>query len=71
MDGLAFLRRAFAQEAVDSAEPGVRRLILVAGKPSHAPGVHEFRAGAHLLARCLASVPDLVVEVHVWAAFRT
>ena len=42
----------------------MRRLIFVAGKPSHAPGVHEFRAGAHLLARCLASVPDLVVEVH-------
>jgi type 1 glutamine amidotransferase len=48
---------------VPSAQ-GMHRLVLVAGKPSHAPGAHEFRAGARLLARCLAAVPDLVVEVH-------
>jgi hypothetical protein len=41
----------------------VRRLVIVAGTASHPPGVHEFRAGAHLLARCLAAVPDLVVDV--------
>ena len=57
MEGLAFLRRAFARRlrCVGSSSSPAR--------PSHAAGVHEFRAGARLLARCLASVPDLVVEV--------
>ena len=41
----------------------MHRLVLVAGRPSHAPGFHEFRAGARLLARCLADVPDLEVQV--------
>lgn len=39
------------------------RLLIVAGEPSHAPGMHEFRAGAQLLAHCLAGVPGLEVEV--------
>jgi Trehalose utilisation len=43
---------------------GLRRLVIVAGKPSHPPGAHEFRAGARLLARCLQDVPDLVVDVY-------
>ena len=38
--------------------------MLIAGAPSHPAGVHEFRAGARLLARCLEGVPDLVVDVH-------
>lgn len=42
----------------------VRRLVLVAGSPSHARGEHEFRAGVRLLARCLAGVPDVMVDVH-------
>lgn len=41
----------------------MHRLVLVAGRPSHAPGFHEFRAGARLLARCLEGVPDLEVQV--------
>ena len=41
-----------------------RRLVLVAGSPSHPPGLHEFRAGALLLAECLDAVPGLVVDVH-------
>ncbi len=42
----------------------MRRLVLVAGRPSHGPGAHEHRAGMRLLARCLAAVPDLDVQVH-------
>lgn len=42
----------------------MHRLVLVAGKPSHPPGAHEFRAGARLLARCLDDVPGLAVDVH-------
>src|SRR5438105_2884291 len=30
-----------------------KSLVLIAGKPSHPPGMHEFNAGVQLLARCL------------------
>jgi Trehalose utilisation len=42
----------------------LRRLVIVAGEKSHPPGMHEYRAGALLLARCLTDVPDLVVDVY-------
>ncbi|MCG8653616.1 MAG: ThuA domain-containing protein [Pirellulales bacterium] len=35
------------------------KIVLVAGKPSHPPRMHEFNAGVQLLAKCLASVPDV------------
>jgi hypothetical protein len=41
-----------------------RKLVLIAGKPSHPPLQHEFRAGTLLLARRLEHVPGLVVERH-------
>jgi len=39
-----------------------RRLVLVAGKPSHPPRMHEFNAGVQLLAKCLKSVPQVKTE---------
>lgn len=36
-----------------------RRLVLVAGKPSHPPRLHEFNAGVQLLTKCLQDVPGL------------
>lgn len=36
-----------------------RKLVLIAGRPSHPPGQHEFRAGCLLLQKCLADVPGL------------
>lgn len=47
-----------------AAEPASRKLVIVAGKPSHPPRMHEFRAGSLLLQECLASVNGLNVEVH-------
>lgn len=41
-----------------------RKLVLVAGNPSHPSGKHEFRAGVLLLARCLDGVPGLTVDVY-------
>jgi hypothetical protein len=41
-----------------------RKLVLIAGKPSHPPLMHEFRAGSLLLESCLKNVPGLKVEVH-------
>ncbi len=46
-----------------SAEDGVRRLVLMAGKPSHPPRMHEFNAGVQLLAKCLKETPGLHVDV--------
>ena len=43
---------------------GDKRIVLIAGKPSHGPGEHEFRAGALLLQKCLAGFPGIQVEVY-------
>lgn len=45
-----------------SREP--RRILLIAGKPSHPPGAHEFRAGCLLLQKCLEGVPGIQTEVY-------
>jgi len=49
-----------ANEKKDKA----RKLILIAGKPSHPPMMHEFRAGTILLEKCLKEIPGLIVERH-------
>jgi type 1 glutamine amidotransferase len=41
-----------------------KRIVLIAGRPSHPPGMHEFRAGAMLLQKALASVPGITVQVY-------
>jgi type 1 glutamine amidotransferase len=43
---------------------GKKKLVLIAGKPSHPPLMHEFRAGSLLLETCLNGVPGLVVDFH-------
>jgi type 1 glutamine amidotransferase len=44
---------------------GRKKVILVAGRPSHAPGEHEFRAGCMLAERCLdATGLPLVTAVY-------
>jgi type 1 glutamine amidotransferase len=37
-----------------------RKIVLVAGRPSHAPGDHEFNAGVKILARCLNETPGVL-----------
>lgn len=41
-----------------------KKIILIAGKPSHPPGMHEFRAGSLLLQECLASVKGVSMTVY-------
>jgi type 1 glutamine amidotransferase len=41
-----------------------KKIVIIAGKPSHPPGMHEFRAGSLLLQSCLANTPGVKVEVH-------
>ncbi|MBI5774558.1 MAG: ThuA domain-containing protein [Verrucomicrobia bacterium] len=47
-----------------------KKIIFIAGKPSHGPLAHEHRAGALLLAKCLQGFPGVVTEVHTngWVA---
>src|SRR5262249_11143751 len=41
-------------QAADTA-----KVVMIAGRPSHGPGDHEFNAGCKLLAKCLAQVPGI------------
>ncbi len=36
-----------------------KKIVLVAGKPSHPPGMHEFNAGVQLMASCLKDIPNV------------
>ncbi|NND97169.1 MAG: hypothetical protein HKN47_07565 [Pirellulaceae bacterium] len=47
--------------SIASAES--KMIVLVAGKPSHPPRMHEFNAGVQLMAQSLQRVPDLDVQV--------
>ena len=41
-----------------------KRIVLIAGKPSHPAGEHEFRAGCLLFQKALASIPGISVQVY-------
>jgi type 1 glutamine amidotransferase len=41
-----------------------KNIILIAGRPSHGPGDHEFNAGSLLLSKCLNALPGIHAEVH-------
>lgn len=42
---------------------GQKRLVIIAGTPSHKAGEHEYNAGALLMKKWLANSPDLAVTV--------
>src|SRR6478735_8345691 len=41
-----------------------KRIVLIAGRPSHPPGMHEFRAGCLLLQKALSGFPGVTVQVY-------
>src|ERR1041384_169358 len=41
-----------------------KKIVLIAGRPSHPPGMHEFRAGCLLLQQCLAKTKGVQVTVY-------
>lgn len=61
------LALAFFAVAAHSAGAD-KKLVLIAGTPSHGPGDHEHRAGCLLLQKCLSNVPGLqtVVVTNGW-----
>jgi type 1 glutamine amidotransferase len=44
---------------VDSPDPSLTKIVLVAGKQSHGPGEHEFFAGTTVLMKCLKGNPGV------------
>ena len=63
---LAASAAAVVAGSAPAAEP--KKLVLIAGTPSHGPGAHEFNAGVQLLAKCLKGFPGLeaVVRLNGW-----
>jgi hypothetical protein len=51
-------------------DPSGKKIVFVAGPPSHGPGEHEYRAGCLLLQKCLSGVPGVqsVVYSNGWPA---
>ncbi|MCX6956918.1 MAG: ThuA domain-containing protein [Verrucomicrobia bacterium] len=41
-----------------------KKIVLIAGTPSHPPGAHEHRAGCLLFQKCLAEFPGVKVTVY-------
>ena len=41
-----------------------KNILIIAGKQSHGPGDHEFRAGSLLLKQCLDKVPGITAIVY-------
>jgi len=69
MNRSTFLRLALAtsttagmSSAAETKRP--RKLVLIAGKPSHPSMMHEFRAGTILLEKRLQNIPGLTVDRH-------
>jgi hypothetical protein len=63
--GIALLAVAIAAFALlTPVRADDKRIILIAGRPSHPPGMHEFRAGCLLFQKALRSVPGVTIEVH-------
>ena len=58
--GRALLLVVFGVSALAAAD---RKVLLVAGPPSHPPGMHEHNAGVILLQKCLAGVPGLKTDI--------
>jgi type 1 glutamine amidotransferase len=40
-----------------------KKIVLIAGNPSHGPGEHEFKAGCVLLHNCLDNIPGIKTEL--------
>ena len=59
--GLALVAVAVLSLAgLNSGEvPKPRKIVLIAGRPSHGPGEHEFNAGTKLLVECLKHVEGI------------
>lgn len=56
--GVLFMGLALATYGAD------KKIVFIAGKPSHGPGDHEHRAGCLLLQKCLSGIPGITSVVY-------
>jgi hypothetical protein len=70
MNNLLRITVALLISATISAIAADKKIVLIAGSPSHGIGEHEYRAGCLLLQKCLQSVPGInaVVYTNNWPA---
>jgi putative membrane-bound dehydrogenase-like protein len=61
---LAIVLAASGGVTLASAAEAPRKIVLIAGNPSHGPGDHEHNAGMRLLQKCLWEIPGITVETH-------
>lgn len=63
--GLALLHTQCTPEKADAADAagGKKRIVMIAGSPSHGPGQHEHNAGILLLRKCLEQGAGGLVEI--------
>ena len=68
MRTLLFSLLAVANLLAAETRAADKKVVLVAGRPSHGPGEHEHRAGCLLLEKCLGKVPGIqaVVVTNGW-----
>ena len=68
-----FLLLAALAISLNPAIAETKKLVIVAGKPSHPPRMHEFNAGVQLLEKCLKGTPNVDVEIVLngWPADET
>lgn len=61
---LLVLTTGLAEERSSAENAPAKRLVMVAGHPSHGPGEHEHNAGVRLLADCLRDFPGLEIVTY-------
>src|SRR5947209_18472332 len=54
LSAVAWLGSSLPAVAADAT-----KIVLIAGRPSHGPGEHEFNAGTKLLEKCLKEIPGI------------
>ena len=61
---LALVVAVLAATGCATSKPAApKKVLLIAGRPSHPPGMQEFRAGMMLFQKCLEQVPGITVQV--------
>ncbi len=61
--GVALAATGGVSPLLSEAADKKKKLVMIAGSPSHGPGDHEFNAGIRLLDKCLKDFPGLETTV--------
>lgn len=65
MKRVFFFLCLFSSIVATSMAAAPKKIVLVAGRPSHGPGAHEHNAGVQLLHKCLQNVSGVTSTFHL------